>query len=114
MQWRRVLLMAAACLTMTATCGWGQSLKGGGKLRVFAIDVEGGQATLFVTPAGQSLLIDTGWPDNDNRDANRIAAVAKEAGLKKIDYVLITHYHVDHVGGVAQLLEKIPVGAFID
>jgi competence protein ComEC len=83
-------------------------------LQVYFIDVEGGQATLFVTPAGQSLLIDTGWPGNAFRDANRIAAAAKLANVKKIDYVVITHYHDDHVGGVPQLVEKIPVGTFID
>jgi competence protein ComEC len=85
-----------------------------GKLRVYFVDVEGGQATLFVTPRGESLLIDTGWPGNNYRDADRIAAVAKKAGLSKIDYVLITHFHVDHVGGVPQLMQRIPVGTFID
>ena len=84
------------------------------KLRVYMIDVEGGQSTLFVTPAGQSLLIDTGWPGHEYRDADRIVAAAKLAGLNKIDYVLITHFHVDHVGGVPQLVERIPVGTFID
>lgn len=84
------------------------------KLRVYMVDVEGGQATLIVTPAGQSLLIDTGWPGNEYRDADRIVAAAKLAGLKKIDYVLITHFHVDHVGGVPQLVDRIPVGTFID
>jgi competence protein ComEC len=83
-------------------------------LKIFFVDVEGGQSTLFVTPAGQSLLIDTGWPGNNKRDANRIAAVAKQAGLSKIDYVLLTHYHEDHAGGVPQLLSRIPVGTFID
>jgi competence protein ComEC len=85
-----------------------------GKLRIFFVDVEGGQATLFVSPSGESLLIDAGWPGNDRRDANRIVAAAKEAGLKKIDYLLITHYHDDHVGGVPQLVAQIPVGTFID
>jgi competence protein ComEC len=86
----------------------------GGKLRVYFIDVEGGQSTLFVTPAGKSLLIDTGWPGNNFRDADRIVAAAKSAGLSRIDAVLITHYHDDHVGGVAQLVQRIPVGIFID
>ena len=83
-------------------------------LRIYFVDVEGGQATLFVTPAKQSLLIDTGWPGNDGRDADRIVAVAKLAGVKKIDYVLITHFHMDHVGGVPQLAARIPIGTFID
>jgi competence protein ComEC len=83
-------------------------------LRVYFVDVEGGQATLFVTPAGESLLIDTGWDGNNGRDADRIVAAAKSAGLTKIDYVLITHFHEDHVGGAPQLAARIPIGTFID
>ncbi len=83
-------------------------------LRVYFVDVEGGQATLFVTPEGQSLLIDTGWPGNEGRDADRIVAAAKKAGISKIDYVLITHFHNDHVGGAPQLAARIPIGTFID
>jgi competence protein ComEC len=85
-----------------------------GALQIYFVDVEGGQSTLFVTPARQSLLIDTGWPGNEDRDANRIVAAAKAAGISKIDYVLITHFHTDHVGGVPQLAAKIPIGTFID
>jgi len=83
-------------------------------LQIYFVDVEGGQATLFVTPERQSLLIDTGWPGQDGRDADRIVAAAKKAGLSKIDYVLITHFHEDHVGGAPQLAARIPVGTFID
>jgi competence protein ComEC len=83
-------------------------------LQIYFVDVEGGQATLFITPAGQSLLIDTGWPGNNGRDADRIVAAAHDAGINKIDFVLITHYHDDHVGGAPQLAERIPIGAFID
>jgi competence protein ComEC len=80
-------------------------------LRIYFVDVEGGQATLFVTPK-QSLLIDTGWPTGEATD--RILSAAKDAGVRQIDYVLITHYHTDHVGGAPQLAAKIPIGAFID
>jgi beta-lactamase superfamily II metal-dependent hydrolase len=83
-------------------------------LQIYFIDVEGGQSTLFVTPAGQSLLIDTGWPDNAGRDADRIVAAAMLAGISRIDYLLLTHYHTDHVGGVPQLAARIPIGTFID
>lgn len=81
-------------------------------LRIYFVDVEGGQSTLIVTPAKQSVLIDTGWAGA--RDAGRIVDAAKAAGIKKIDYVLITHYHDDHVGGVADLLQRIKVGTFVD
>ncbi len=83
-------------------------------LQVYFIDVEGGQATLFVTSEHQSLLIDTGWPGNDNRDADRIVAAAKDAGLSRIDYVWITHFHEDHVGGAPQLAARFPIGTFVD
>jgi competence protein ComEC len=81
---------------------------------VYFIDVEGGQATLMVSPSGQSMLVDTGWPGFDNRDADRIAAAAKLAGVKQIDYLVITHFHTDHVGGVPQLAPKLPIKRFVD
>jgi beta-lactamase superfamily II metal-dependent hydrolase len=83
-------------------------------LDFYFVDVEGGQATLIVTPAGQSILVDAGWPGYNGRDADRIAAAARHAGLKRIDYLLVTHYHTDHVGGVPQLLARFPVTAVID
>ena len=105
------LILLAVAIASTSLWAAGPLQK---PLRIYFVDVEGGQATLFITPAGQSLLIDTGWPGNDSRDAKRIAALAKGEHLAKIDYVLITHYHQDHVGGVPQLAAQIPIGTFID
>ena len=83
-------------------------------MEVYFIDVEGGQATLIVSPSGQSMVIDTGWGGFDNRDADRIAAAAAKSGVKQIDYLLITHYHSDHIGGVPQLAAKLPIKNFVD
>jgi beta-lactamase superfamily II metal-dependent hydrolase len=87
-------------------------------LLIEAIDVEGGGATMYITPEHRSLLIDTGWPvgigAKDPSSAQRIIASARRHGLSKLDYVLITHYHVDHVGGIAELLSQFPVGAILD
>ena len=102
-----------ACL-LVGMCSIAAVAQNKGKLQIYFIDVEGGQSTLFVAPTGESLLIDTGWPGSNGRDAERIVAAAKKAGINKIDYVLLTHFHVDHVGGVSQLVDRIPVGTFID
>jgi beta-lactamase superfamily II metal-dependent hydrolase len=83
-------------------------------LLIYSIDVEGGQATLLVSPMGGSMLIDTGWPGNNGRDARRIEAAMKDAGITKIDHVLITHFHNDHVGGVPNLVQNVQVGEFLD
>ncbi len=83
-------------------------------LDVFFVEVEGGQATLFVTPSGKSMLVDTGWPGFNGRDAERIATVAKAAGVTRIDYLVVTHYHRDHVGGVPEFAERMPVGTYVD
>jgi beta-lactamase superfamily II metal-dependent hydrolase len=83
-------------------------------LDVYFVDVEGGQATLVVSPSGESMLIDAGWSGFNGRDADRIAAAAKQAGVSRIDYMVITHYHRDHVGGVPELAAKLPIGTFVD
>ena len=86
----------------------------GTNLTIYVIDVEGGQSTLLVSPSGGSMLVDSGWPGNNGRDAERIQAAMKDAGITRIDKVLITHFHTDHVGGVPNLVERIKVGEFLD
>jgi competence protein ComEC len=84
-------------------------------LDVYVIDVEGGNATLFVAPSGDSLLIDTGNAGSGaTRDAGRILDAIKDAGLQHIDHLIITHWHGDHFGGLAELAPKVPIREFID
>jgi beta-lactamase superfamily II metal-dependent hydrolase len=78
-------------------------------LDIYWIDVEGGASTLIVAPSGESLLVDTGFPGNDDRDAKRIQAAAMAAGLTRIDNLVITHFHGDHVGGLAALSKAMPI-----
>ena len=103
-----VLLLASALIGPPALSGR-QRVEA---LDIYFIDVEGGQATLFVTPSGQSMLIDTGNPGD--RDLNRVLDTIKQAGLTKLDYLLVTHYHGDHVGNAAAIAATIPVGTFVD
>src|SRR5438067_10358819 len=84
-------------------------------LDIYVVDVEGGNAVLFVTPSGESVLIDSGNAGAGAvRDAERILTAAKDAGLPKIDHLITTHYHGDHIGGLAELVARIPIMEFID
>jgi competence protein ComEC len=85
-----------------------------GSLDVYVIDVEGGNAKLVVSPSGESMLLDAGWPGFDGRDTGRIVAAAKAAGVKRIDYLVVTHLDVDHVGDLALLSSRLPVGHIVD
>ena len=81
-------------------------------LDIYIVDTEGGKAALWVSPSGQSLLIDSGNPGD--RDLDRIMAAINDAGLKQIDFLISTHYHVDHIGGLTELANRIPIAHFID
>jgi competence protein ComEC len=81
-------------------------------LEIYSIDVEGGNAVLFVSPTGESLLFDAGNPGA--RDAEQIASAAKEAGVKQIDYLVISHWHADHFGSVLELSTRLPIRKFVD
>lgn len=86
-----------------------------GRLDIYFIDVEGGASTLFVTPAGETLLIDSGYPDNGGRDRDRILKVLREvAGKKQLDHAAVTHWHLDHYGNHAALAKEITIRNFWD
>jgi competence protein ComEC len=114
---------AAACLLMVMSLA-ASAARG---LDIYFIDVEGGQSTLLITPAGESLLIDAGYAIRGQRgapppppeatigrDAQRVLDTMREAGIDRIDYLLVTHFHSDHAGGVPELAARIPIGTFID
>ena len=79
-------------------------------LRISVLDVEGGKAVLMVAPSGKSMLIDLGWPSS----TPRIVEAVKAAGLQRIDYLLVTHYDIDHIGDLARLVAQVPVGHILD
>ncbi len=85
-----------------------------GDLDMYVIDTEGGKALLLVSPSGQSMLIDTGFPGNNDRDTNRIEEAAKAAGVKQFDFLVVTHYDLDHVNNVPSTVARIPAVTFVD
>ncbi len=103
------ILNAVLCLAAVVCAA-----RAAGTLETYVIDVEGGKAVLTVSPSGESLLFDAGWPGFGGRDVNRIVEAAKAAGLKQIDYLVISHYDIDHVGDVAALAAAFPVKRVVD
>lgn len=83
-------------------------------LDVYDIDVEGGKCVLIVSPSGESMLFDVGWPGFNGRDADRIVTAVKAAGLTSVDYLVISHYDIDHMGDVPLLLSKLPAKHIVD
>jgi competence protein ComEC len=101
-------LLPLALLALTQLAG----SQAAGTLEIYSIDVEGGGATLLVAPSGQTLLVDAGNPGS--RDADRIAAAVKTAGASQIDFLVVSHFHGDHVGGVVDLAARVPIRTFVD
>ncbi|MBW8041780.1 MAG: MBL fold metallo-hydrolase [Planctomycetes bacterium] len=109
------LLGIGVVLAVSGCSGSGNQGAGeGGKLDIYFLDMVGGASTLIVTPAGESVLIDTGSLEPKHRDADRIHQACKDAGLAKIDYLVTTHFDVDHYGGILELSKRIPIKRFID
>jgi beta-lactamase superfamily II metal-dependent hydrolase len=116
---RRNMFCGAIAAVAALLTGWapgGAGAQTRTTLDIYVIDVEGGNATLLVPPSGESLLIDTGnvAPEAAIRDADRILAATQDAHLTQIDHLIITHWHGDHFGGVAELAKRIPIKHFID
>src|SRR5499433_3593474 len=107
---RASLAILSALLLSTASAAAQQRTT----LDIYVTDVEGGNATLFVTPAGESVLIDTGNLNGAVRDVGRIMEAVRDAGLTQIDHLILTHYHGDHFGGMEELAKQIPIREFID
>src|SRR5580765_882083 len=107
-----VVGFAAACAVAAVLAAQSRSSR---TLDIYVVDVEGGNATLFVAPSGQSVLIDTGNGGAAGaRDPDRIMAAIKDAGLSKIDHLITTHWHGDHFGGMGEVASRIPIGHYID
>jgi beta-lactamase superfamily II metal-dependent hydrolase len=113
---RNLLIAAWSCLlSLTLPVGLVTAGTSDGRLDIYFIDVEGGAATLIVTPGNESLLIDSGYPDNGGRDRDRILKVLRDvAKLDHLDHAAVTHWHLDHYGNHAALAAQIKIHNFWD
>src|SRR5438477_12058834 len=103
-----------AIMSALILCGASAAAQPRTTLDIYVTDVEGGIGTLFVTPASESVLIDTGNANGAVRDVGRIMDAVRDAGLTQIDHLILTHYHADHFGGMEELSKRIPIREFID
>ena len=107
---RRTLSLLAVVLALCVAKPFAQAVPK--TLDIYYIDTEGGQATLFVSPTGQTVLVDTG--NSGTRDPQRIMEALNAAGAKQIDYLVVTHYHGDHIGGFPELAKLTKIAHIID
>jgi competence protein ComEC len=105
---RRILLVCSATLLPVAVCSVADTLE------ISVVDTEGGKAMVLLTPAGESMLVDAGFPSGNDRDTKRIVAAAEAFNIKQFDYILVTHYDGDHVANIASVDAKIPARVFLD
>lgn len=122
----KVAVLAAMALLISSASAFAQQQAQKKPLDIYFLDTEGGQATLFVSPSGQSMLVDTGFGANQGalpaevnafgvtRDLDRILAALKTAKIEVLDYLVITHFHGDHVGNAAELARRIPIRHYVD
>ena len=112
-------LVLCAFLVFASATGAATAGREDGRLDIYWVDVEGGAATIIISPTGESALIDTGMPSKSpwssgHNDPERIFKALREAGLKKVDHLIVTHFHIDHFGGAAELSSMIPIGRLYD
>jgi glyoxylase-like metal-dependent hydrolase (beta-lactamase superfamily II) len=104
---KTVFLLAAACQLASAAIA-------AETLDIYVVDSEGGKSMVMLTPTGEAMLVDGGYPSRDDRDTKRIVTAAEALGIKQFDYVLVTHYDFDHVGNIPHVDTLLPAKVFID
>jgi competence protein ComEC len=109
---KRACTLVLPVVVLSVAVGAAQRSAATNPLQIYVVDTEGGKAALFVSPSGQTALVDTGNPGG--RDTDRIMAAIADAGVKQIDFLISTHYHIDHIGGLQELAQRIPIRHYLD